>query len=347
MLAIGGTVVRADECSSLERISGNKTNMPDSRRHNKRIKSVYASAEDVIRRILKMELSGDSLKCRDMRDADPDLNAASIRHFGCWSNALKAAGIDHEKVFNRRKWTVERVLKAIRDLDRRGIALNYASVLKADGGLPQAASKLLGSWNEALCAAGFDPDAVRLSRRPWTRRQIIELIQSRAAEGLPISSYRVEPQSAEIASRRLFGSWKQALRAASVPNPSAEFPKWTKVSVVESILLRQQLGQPLHCLAAAQQDSQLYDAARRHFGGWGQALSAAGIDPESVRRRRPPWNRDAIIATLQAQARTNRRVDRRSEHSESFVHAARRLFGSWHQTLAAAGIPTPSESGRR
>lgn len=287
----------------------------------------------VIRAILKMEIDGVSLKSRHVRVDNPDLSTAAIRYFGCWGKALMAAGIDHEAVANRRTWTLERVIHAIHQLDRQGVALNYASVHKVDGGLPQAARKLLGSWNDALRAAGYDPEQIRANRRPWTRDQIIHLIRRRAASGLPVASYNVAPLSAEIASRRIFGSWKAALRAAGVQNPSVDFPVWTKVTVIEGILKRQQEGEALHCLAAAQQVSRLYDAARRLFGSWREALREAGIEPDKVRRRRRPYAKADIVAHLKRNTST-----RAGDHPESIVKAARRLFGSWPAAQKAAGI---------
>ena len=307
----------------------------------------YQEPEGVIRAILQMEKSGASLKSRRVRESDKQLFDAANRHFGCWGKALRAVGIDSEAVANRRSWTVDRVLTAIRDLNRRGVPLNYASVHKADGGLPQAARKLLGSWNDALRAAGFDPEAARTRRRPWTREEVIDLIRARAAAGLPIASYTVVPASAEAASRQLFGSWKATLRVAGVPNPSVEYPVWTKVSVVEAILVRQQAGEPLYCLAAAQRTPRLYDAARRCFGSWHQALCAAGIDPESVRRKRRPWTSEEIIACLKLQARGGEDISRPSHHPESFVKAARRLFGNWDKALDAAGVPLPQKERKK
>lgn len=311
------------------------------RRRTVRPAKPYPKPGDVIRAILQMELEGASLKSRHVRVANPELYAASIRHFGFWGNALIAAGIDHEAVANRRTWTAERVINAIHRLDRQGIALNYASVHKVHGGLPQAARKLLGSWNDTLRAAGYDPEQIRANRRPWTRDEIIDLIRRRAAAGLPVASYNIAPLSAEIASRRLFGSWKAALRAAGVPNPSTEFPIWTKVSIIEGILMRQMAGEALHCFAAAHQVPRLYDAARRLFGSWRDALREAGIEPDTVRRRRRPYSKADIVAHLKRHAIAGRKGRRASVHPESIVKAARRLFGSWPAALEAAGI-TPN-----
>jgi hypothetical protein len=273
-----------------------------------------------------------------MRQEHRPLNNAAMRHFRNWGNALRAAGIDPEKISGRRTWTLERIATRIRQLDQEGIPLYYGSVYRHDSGLPQAAMKLLGSWDAALRFAGYDPEIVRKRRRPYTRDEIIALIRRRAARGLPIASYTVVPASAEVASRKLFGSWKAALRAAGVPNPSTEFPVWTKVSVVEGILIRQSQGEAMHCAAAAHQASRLYDAARRHFGTWKAALKAAGIDPATVRRKRRPYTREEIIEHIKRQCERGEPYERALDNPESIVRAARRLFGRWSAALQAAGI---------
>jgi hypothetical protein len=104
------------------------------------------------------------------------------------------------------------------------------------------------------------------------------------------------------------------------------------------IFLRQEAGQPLHCLAVARRASRLYDAGRRCFGSWREALRAAGIDPASVQRARQPWTRDEIIAELRRCARASKNEYRPDYSTEAFVKAARRLFGSWQAALDAASV---------
>jgi len=50
--------------------------------------------------------------------------------------------------------------------------------------------------------------------------------------------------------------------------------------VLEDILERKQAGKSLESKAARCDNQSLYSAAWRYFGGWPNALSAAGIDPE-------------------------------------------------------------------
>ncbi|MBS3821603.1 MAG: hypothetical protein KGY81_07565 [Phycisphaerae bacterium] len=284
-----------------------------------------------------MELAGEPLKDRHVRAADTSLHYRALQHFGSWTAALEAAGIDSEAVSRRRTWTVQRIVAAVHRLNRQGVPLNYGAVYKMDSGLAQAGAKLLGSWDETLRAAGYDPASIRSRRRPWRRDQILNLIRRRHAAGLPIAAHNVVPQSAEVASRRLFGSWRAALKAAGVPNPSRSHPIWTKVSVVEGILARQLAGEPIYAYAVAQHASRLYDAARRHFGSWREALAVAGIAPEQVQRRHSPYTKAEILDHLRQSAEKCENYRLASQHPEPIVKAARWLFGSWHKTLQAAG----------
>jgi hypothetical protein len=241
-------------------------------------------------------------------------------------------------VGHRRKWSAQRVIDTIQKYDKQGIALNYGSIRRVDAGLIQAALKQLGSWNKALIATGFDPQQTRISRRPWTRNEIIDLIRKRYKAGLPYASYSVEPLSAEVASRRLFGSWKKAIRAAGVPNPSSEFPIWTKVKIVEQILIRQQTHKPLYCYAVARQHTPLYDAARRYFGNWDNALTEAGIDPQTIRRRHKSYTKSDITEYFKNCTLRKDEFDTLRNHPESIVRAARKLYGTWANAIKVAGV---------
>lgn len=295
-------------------------------------------AEDVLRCILHMELSGASLMLRPARRKHPGLIPAATQHFGSWGKALQAAGIDSEAVAKRRRWTADRVIQTIHQLARQGIALNYCSVSRVDSGVPGAARRAFGSWDNALLAAGYDPDTIRIQRGPWTAEELIALIQSRAAAGLPIGAYTVVPPSARMASQRLFGSWTAALRAAGVPNPRADQPVWSKEVVLAAIRARLDDHQAINCMAVVTHASRLYNAARRYFGSWEEALRAGGIDPASVRRTPPAWTPDSITAAIRrrAAAGLDMRVQRR--HPAALVRRARQFFGSWQQALDAAGV---------
>jgi hypothetical protein len=87
-----------------------------------------------------------------------------------------------------------------------------------------------------------------------------------------------------MAARRAYGTVRAALRAARVRAPDARStaPRWTRVRLVREIRNRHRSGQAM----TARHQSALVDAARAVFGGWRQALQAAGVP--AVPRGRPP-----------------------------------------------------------
>ncbi len=305
----------------------------------------YRYGDDVVSHILQLEAQGQPLRGGHVDVCHAGLYGAAQRHFGSWRKALAAAGIDADTIYGRKRWTPDGVIEAIRQLDRQGVPLHYASAYRKGGGVNAAATKHFGSWDEALAAAGYDPQRVRRSRQRWTREGILDLIRSRVARGLPIKSYSVRPHSAKGAAKRIFGSWRAALEAAGVPNPYAGRRSWTKASVVEAILARQRSGQPLSYEEVARQAVPLISAGRAYFRGWNEALAAAGIDPETVRRQRRPYTPEEILDGLRQRDAAGQPLNRPGRHPDGLVRAAKRLFGSWADALRAAGVP--ANEGRR
>lgn len=86
--------------------------------------------------------------------------ACSRRYFSSWANAVKAAGIDYDKILEngkarRRskltKWSKERVLEAVRKAESQNLLTTYRDKLA----LYSAARREFGSWKQALEAAGY------------------------------------------------------------------------------------------------------------------------------------------------------------------------------------------------
>lgn len=86
--------------------------------------------------------------------------SCSRRYFSSWGNAVRAAGIDYDKILeagkSRRrekltKWTREQVLEEIRRTGPKNLLTTYRDRLA----LYSAARREFGSWKQALEAAGF------------------------------------------------------------------------------------------------------------------------------------------------------------------------------------------------
>ncbi|MCY3020200.1 MAG: hypothetical protein NTW87_14375 [Planctomycetota bacterium] len=294
-------------------------------------------AKDVIRRILERQSSGASMKSRSVLVEDVPLARASIRLFQNWGNALRAAGMDAEVVLRRRKWTVARIVGRIRELERQGAALNHVSVVRADYGLVNAAQKLLGSWENALRKAGYDPDAVRKRRRPWTKSQIILALQAHAERHLPLTQNALSRTSILCGAKRLFGSLRAALRQAELLHMVPKRPQWSKADVVAAIRQRQCDNLPLHSAAVARMAPPLYSAARTHYGGWDPALRAAKLDPCRIRKARPDWTPELVIKEIRKRtAAGEAQTPHTLNQPQSLMRACRRFFSSWEEAVWAA-----------
>ncbi|MBM4018925.1 MAG: hypothetical protein FJ288_11450 [Planctomycetes bacterium] len=282
-----------------------------------------------------------------MKKDDHNLFVIAIRHFRAWGAALRTAGLDDEAVSGRRTWTGDQVIQAIHRFAREGIALNYASVTRVDQGLVIAAKKLLGSWDNALWAAGYDPLDIRRSRRPWTKSEVVAAIQARAAAGAPMTQKGMNSNSIPPAARRLFGSLKAALRKAGVLHLAGPFPRWSRTAIINAIHARLSAGKPLHCTAVVKDAPRLYDAARRYFQGWSHALRAAGIDPVRTRRKRRPWTPEDVTRELRRRAVAGQPATCISAiRPVSLVRACIVFFGSLENATAAAKVD-PAKIGYR
>jgi hypothetical protein len=80
------------------------------------------------------------------------------------------------------------VIKKIQNFKHRNIPLNLTCIIKIDCGLVRASIKRFGCWDNALLAAGYDPEQIRVNRRIWTRDSIINHIRHCIDTGLPCTA---------------------------------------------------------------------------------------------------------------------------------------------------------------
>ncbi|RKX70495.1 hypothetical protein DRP43_03295, partial [candidate division TA06 bacterium] len=84
------------------------------------------------------------------------------------------------------KWTREHVILEIKKLYNQGKPLNYDFSRKNVKSLTAEATKLFGSWELALKAAGFDPSLIR-KRQKWNKKKIKDEVRKRKREGKSIT----------------------------------------------------------------------------------------------------------------------------------------------------------------
>lgn len=117
--------------------------------------------------------------------------------------------------------------------------------------------------------------------------------------------------------------------------------RWSKRRVLREIRRRKRLGLPLNVQVVRfdRGAGSLSTMAWHHFGSWDNALAAAGIRPEAVRRI-GRWDRARVVNEITARAASGRRLDQTAVRADRFplLSAGRRWFGDWNRALKAAGL---------
>lgn len=181
-----------------------------------------------------------------------NLVSAARRHFGSWSKAVLAAGVNPTKLQRVVPWNRERVMEAI--LTRALRSEPLVARLVEPRSLVEAGHRFFGGWQAAVAAAGLDP---RVTDMPPRRRR-------RSRPG--------------------------PTRAGIAETPEERPQPWSKERVVEMIRARVREHQRINAWAVSRDHPALYGAGRRHLNSWDEAIRAAGFDPDEHRRKRasPP-----------------------------------------------------------
>lgn len=176
------------------------------------------------------------------------LVAAARRAFGSWPKAVIAAGADPTTFMKVPPWTRDRVIEAILVRVLRNDPLGSTTVRPRS--LSDAAVRVFGNWGSALVAAGLDPKrhmactrrsfvhessesahgpiipaggvppALSRPNQRWSREAVCQAILVRLSERRPMnaSAVRIDDKTLYWASKKRYGSWRDALRAAGL-NP--------------------------------------------------------------------------------------------------------------------------------
>lgn len=208
------------------------------------------------------------------------------RLFGSWDRALHAAGIAPDPTEAHRRWSRQAVIEAIGRRQAQGLPLNAKAVRLTDAPLANAYKRWFGAWSEALEAAGIDPHTWRMTSPRWTRSRLIETIRRIARQNGPLNPAAPGRRYLVRAAGKLFGSWDAALQAAGVDPRLVRLhhAPWTAQSLIEEIRRKHRAGEPLN--AGDVRPGGLRTAARRFYGTWDEALTAAGLDPRTIRKNR-------------------------------------------------------------
>ena len=184
-----------------------------------------------------------------------------------------------------------------------------------------------------------------------SRETVIRRIVQREMQKRGLTEEMVARQSPALyhSACQEFGTWDTALKYAGIGVRHL----YAKESCArDHVLQRLRKYCARECKPTAKtvmcHDRRLYDAARRHFGTWRQALRAAGT-PQTVvtlapppSRRKRKWDPQTVIEHILRRQKEGKPLTYKRVQSEqsTLIWAAKKYFGGWNQALAAARVVT-------
>lgn len=137
--------------------------------------------------------------------------------FGSWDAALAAAQVEPAGVRRYESWNEEKVIARIKQRAQAGLEMNSKSMQEQDCKLFNAALKRFQKWQEALKAAGIEPEAV-YKRRHWDKAQIRDEVRALWKSGADLAApgMRRERPALYSAAIKYFGSWTAARMACGI-----------------------------------------------------------------------------------------------------------------------------------
>ena len=201
-----------------------------------------------------------------------------------WDAALCVLGFTPERMRLRTYWEIERVITKIRFLRGKGVPLYPAYVLKLYAALFCAALRIFESWPNALIAAGLEVLDSPHDGRRGVLRALRDAFEQHSESDLP--------DKLKLHAVYYFGSLGKA--KAALKTDRRLRIGWSTTKIIAAIRQRQRLGKPLGYAAARRDDPALVSAAEAYFGSWGNALHAAGIDPNLYLHRK--WRKRKTTA---------------------------------------------------
>jgi len=244
--------------------------------------------ESVKRTLLEYHAKGYDMRESVFITVDCSLANAARRYCGSWKQAMEYAGIplSYKPPVRRTRESIQKELVALLE---RGENLSAISVMRNHPRLYAAACKLFEDYRRAVESLGLDY-ADFGQRIPWTRERVEKELSAHIRGKNPINSaWMVQHKPAlHEAAIRHFGSWKGALERFGIAyDQIRKHREWTTEAIIEIIQEMDQNNEPLDYTSLKKiKKINLYEAGQTHFGTWGLALMAAGLDCNTIRRDR-------------------------------------------------------------
>ncbi len=190
-------------------------------------------------------------------------------------------------------WTKERIVAELRRLHKKKADLSYNNLAKSNQALVSAAAYHFRSYRIAIEKAGIE--YADIARRPrWTKQRVIAEIKQARKKNQDLNWASVTQRRDDLGKAafaaiqgRLFGAWERALAAAGIDaDDVSRYRRWSKNTIIYELKARVADGDDLNSGSVQREDPGLHAAALRYFGSYDDALRAAKINPNKIRKRK-------------------------------------------------------------
>ena len=250
--------------------------------------------------------------------------ATIIKHFGSFNRGLEAAGLTPGKV---RDYTEEELIEILQYKAKELGRTPKSNEIKQF----QTIVKHFGSFNQGLEAAGLAFNRERSRSNPYTKEELIEILQHKAKKLGRTPTQREVKQAGII--QKHFGSFNKGLEAAGLPTNKKD---QTEEELIEYLQEKaKKLGRP-----PQGNEIKHTSAIINCFGSFNKGLEAAGLTPG----RRKKYSKEQLIEILQQKAKEFGRPPMQKEIKQ--FGAIKRHFGSFNEALKTAGLIPHIEHSR-
>lgn len=136
----------------------------------------------------------------------------------------------------------------------------------------------------------------------WNAEIVISAVKALHLQGEKINAAYVQEKHGALYSAgvKYHGTWGKVLVAAGLTSAVPVRNVWSKEIILAKIVEMAARKEPLNNAYVKENYGSLYTSAGNYFGGWAQAIEAAGIPYDSVRLTAPKrsWTKESIVEEI-------------------------------------------------
>lgn len=310
----------------------------------------------IIRKIRALHARRAPLNISAVKRQHPELieKVYVVRPFWGWKQALEDAGLDYSKINLELRDYVDCKICG-RDCSILTTHLLYKHELTPQDYLrehpgAEIMSETVRAERSVTSRRGREGVVLPHWELLWTPEYVLDRMAELHRRNFPMNFIWISKLEQPLTEKAkfFFRSWDEALRRIDLDPAKVRRARPAKSlsrkEVIAGLRQRRREGLPLNSNAVAEADWHLSNAARLRFGGYEEALLAAGIDPALVRKA-SVYTPETITDFLAEASRIAGLS--REEHFRawpSFRHQFQALantsrFGGWKGVCAEIGMP--------